>query len=246
MFGECHAGFERNEGRASRWPDAARFEVDRSRDGVEPSAMPRATNIRLVRRAQTAPASARLHGRCPNATNIFGDRCDNPYLRIRNYHGRHFTSDTHLRRARAMTAGADAAERARLLQLAAGASNPYWEMLGVTVEDVQGPGQVTMGLALRPELSNRGGVMHGGAIMSLIDAAGGAAVRTMQRPGEPLPALPSTDINTSFINPAQGNVVAIGHAVRRGRTVAFAEVQVRDATGTLVALGRATYVVVPQ
>jgi len=145
-----------------------------------------------------------------------------------------------------MTAELDPAERSRLLELAAGIPNPYWGMLGVTVEDVQGPGLVIMGLALRPELSNRGGVMHGGAIMSLIDAAGGAAVRTMQRPGDPLPALPSTDISTSFINPAQGNVIAIGHAVRRGRTVAFAEVEVRDAAGTLVALGRTTYVVVSQ
>ena len=143
-----------------------------------------------------------------------------------------------------MTAGMDAAERTRLLELAAGQTNPYEEMLGVTVEDVQEPGHVTLGLSLRPDLGNRNGVMHGGAIMSLIDAAGADAVRSLQKPGEPLPSLPTTDLNVTFVNPARGSVIAIGRVVRRGRSIAFTQVEVRDEAGTVVALGRATYVVV--
>jgi len=143
-----------------------------------------------------------------------------------------------------MTPTLDPDERQRLIALIDTGTNPYWETLGIVAQDVAAPGVATVAIAQRPEVTNRNGVIHGGAIMSLIDAAGGGAARTMVPPGEPLPAFPTTDLNVSFLNPARGGVTATGKVVRNGRSLVFVQVEVHDEEGTLVALGRVTYAVV--
>jgi uncharacterized protein (TIGR00369 family) len=145
---------------------------------------------------------------------------------------------------RAMTSNTSDDERARLIALIDTGTNPFWETLGIVAKDVEGPGVATVGIAMSPQVTNRNGVIHGGAIMSLIDAAGGGAARTMVPAGEPLPAFPTTDLNVSFLNPAKGGVTATGRVVRNGRTLVFVQVEVHDEDGTLVALGRVTYAVV--
>src|SRR5690606_2403922 len=130
----------------------------------------------------------------------------------------------------------DEAERQRLMELIDNSTNPFWETLGIVAKDVHEPGHASVGLEMQHAVSNRNGVVHGGAIMSLIDAAGGGAARTQTAPGEPVPALPTTDRNVSFLNPARGNVTATGRVVRRGRTLVFVQVEVHDEEGTLVAL----------
>lgn len=136
-------------------------------------------------------------------------------------------------------------ERERLIDLVGAHTVPYWETLGVTVEEVHGHGHVTLGMPMRRQISNRRGVIHGGAIMSLIDAAGGAAARTLTPEGEATPGLPTTDLNVTFINAARGSVRATGRVVRRGRSLVFVQVEVHDEDETLIALSRVTYIVTP-
>lgn len=143
-----------------------------------------------------------------------------------------------------MTTSLDEAERHRLMELIDTHTNPFWETLGIVAREVHEPGHVTVGLAMQHAVSNRNGVVHGGAIMSLIDAAGGGATRTLTPPGEPAPAFPTTDLNVSFLNPARGDVTATGRVVRSGRRLAFVQVEVHDEEGALVALARVTYAVV--
>jgi acyl-coenzyme A thioesterase PaaI-like protein len=50
----------------------------------------------------------------------------------------------------------------------------------------------------------------------------------------------------SFITgTSEGEVFAEGRILRRGRTVAFGEATITDSHGKLVAVGRATYMILP-
>jgi acyl-coenzyme A thioesterase PaaI-like protein len=49
----------------------------------------------------------------------------------------------------------------------------------------------------------------------------------------------------SFVGAARGDAVyAEGRILRRGRTIAFGETRVTDGAGALVAVGRATYMII--
>jgi uncharacterized protein (TIGR00369 family) len=53
------------------------------------------------------------------------------------------------------------------------------------------------------------------------------------------------DLNVSFIAAiTDGDVIAEGRILRRGRTVAFGEATITDSNGKLAAVGRATYLII--
>jgi uncharacterized protein (TIGR00369 family) len=52
------------------------------------------------------------------------------------------------------------------------------------------------------------------------------------------------DLNVSFLSSAsEGDVFAEGRILRRGRTIAFGEATITDHQGKVVAVGRATYMI---
>jgi len=118
---------------------------------------------------------------------------------------------------------------------------PLWRTLGIHVLEAGG-GRSLMGLAMTPALGTlRAEVMHGGAIASLVDAAAGVAIRSTRGADEPpWRGMATTDLGVSYLDAATSNVTAEGRVLRVGRSIAFVQVDVRDAAGTLVAVGRVT------
>ena len=54
--------------------------------------------------------------------------------------------------------------------------------------------------------------------------------------------VPTIDLRVDYLRPARrGDLVATGRTLRVGRTVSVADVEVRDASGALVAAGRGVY-----
>ena len=52
------------------------------------------------------------------------------------------------------------------------------------------------------------------------------------------------DLNVTYLAAARGaEIFAEGTLLKRGRTIVFGEVRVTDAAGTLLAVGRATYMI---
>lgn len=132
-------------------------------------------------------------------------------------------------------------EETRLRTLIEAERINYWQTLGITIERIA-VGRLRLALPMRPALGTyrRDHVMHGGAIASLIDAAGSVA-RTLQTPDEPpWTAVATTDLNVSYLDAATTDLVADARVLRAGRTVAFVEVEVRNTEDTLVAIGRVT------
>lgn len=97
-----------------------------------------------------------------------------------------------------------------------------------------------MTLEYRDENLQPAGVVHGGAIASLIDTVVVPPIGS----GYPEDALWSTiELHVQYLRPLTTDAHAEGWVTRRGRSVIFTRAEVTDADGQLVATGTATYAV---
>lgn len=87
---------------------------------------------------------------------------------------------------------------------------------------------------------NRGGRIYGGFLSAMLDGLCGHAVRlTHDAPGIPQVTL---ELKTSFVGRAdKGTLIGEGWVRHRGRSIAFAEAELRNEAGELVAKGSATF-----
>ena len=82
------------------------------------------------------------------------------------------------------------------------------------------------------------GLVHGGVLASLVDAAGFWALYTLTDPGL---GLTTVEMKLNFLAPAiQGRLKARGRAIKMGKTLGLAEAQVEDQEGRLLAHGTVT------
>jgi acyl-CoA thioesterase len=99
-------------------------------------------------------------------------------------------------------------------------------------------GEVVVALDARPEQLNLAGVLHGGMIATLADSATGLAVRTMIEPGR---RHVTVQLDVHYLAPGTpGRVTARAKTVRVGSQIAYAEADVRDARGQLIARATST------
>lgn len=109
---------------------------------------------------------------------------------------------------------------------------PFNQYLGVEVDRME-QGEAAASLVVGPHHLNGRGVAHGGVVSALLDTVLGAAV-IASIPKEWWCA--TTSLTVQFLEGArEGRIVATGKVVRRGKRVAFADGEARDATGRLLA-----------
>ena len=122
--------------------------------------------------------------------------------------------------------------------------NSFWRYLGVEVAEAV-EGRVRLRVRARDELRNAPGApLHGGVFAALTDMAVGGALSTMHEAAAGGVGQVTLDLNVSFIGAGTGDVYAEGRIIRRGRSVAFGEASITDEAGKVVAVGRATYLIV--
>jgi uncharacterized protein (TIGR00369 family) len=118
----------------------------------------------------------------------------------------------------------------------------YPGLLGLEVEEVR-VDYCRMRLPARRELFQAGGVVHGGAIASLLDSVVVPAIGAALAPDA---QFFTVDLHVQYQRPLTGAAVAEGWVTRRGRTVVFCESEARAVdTGTVIARAMMTYNVVP-
>ena len=125
-------------------------------------------------------------------------------------------------------------------------ANLFWRYLGVQVDDA-GEGWVRLRVPVEDGLRNAAGApVHGGVLSALVDMAVGGALGTTHDNAAGGVGQTTLDLNVSFLAAAGGgDIVAEGRLLRRGRTIAFGEARITDGAGKLVAVGRATYMLLP-
>jgi uncharacterized protein (TIGR00369 family) len=127
------------------------------------------------------------------------------------------------------------------------ASDPYVQLLGLEIVDFA-PGRATLRLPLSERILNGGqGVPHGGSLCSAMDIAIGIALNAANAEAaarEGPMGQTTTDINVSFLAGArEGPLTVEAEIIRRGGTLAVGESKVMDPGGKLVAVGRATFMI---
>jgi uncharacterized protein (TIGR00369 family) len=116
---------------------------------------------------------------------------------------------------------------------------PYAHLLGLEFVGAE-RGTATFALDVREELTRMGGILHGGAIVSLMDTAAAFAVHTLLEPGA---RTVTVDFTVHFLSPASaGRVEARARVLRAGRRVVVLSVEARDQTGLLCATATTTYI----
>lgn len=119
-------------------------------------------------------------------------------------------------------------------------SSPYYRLIGLTVTGL-GCGWSTFEMEASERLFNVGGIVHGGAIASIADAAAGVALATMLEAGREWPV--TIEIKVNFCSPAtEGKLEARGEVVQKGGRIAVCDVEVTQGE-RLVAKGMATCMV---
>jgi len=112
-------------------------------------------------------------------------------------------------------------------------------LVGISVEELR-TDYARMRLPFRAELEQPGGPVHGGAIATLIDTVVVPAV------GSAYPAVPlmlTLSLSINYLAAVMGtDAVAEGWVVRRGRSIVFSQVEVREAgRGELAATASLVY-----
>ena len=103
-------------------------------------------------------------------------------------------------------------------------------------------GSAQMAYETRAEHLNSFGIVHGGAVMTLLDVVMASAARSLQ----PEMGMITIELKTSFMRPAQGSLTAHGEVLHRTRKMAFVEGRVMDDQGQLCAHATGTFKYAPR
>lgn len=108
---------------------------------------------------------------------------------------------------------------------------PFADGLGIALEEAA-PTRVRAALAWAPELCTAGGVLHGGALMTLADTAGAVCAFLNLPPGANTSTIES---KTNFFRAVRsGTVHAEARPVHVGRSSIAVRTDLHDEDGTLV------------
>ncbi|HXI96236.1 MAG TPA: PaaI family thioesterase, partial [Candidatus Acidoferrum sp.] len=115
--------------------------------------------------------------------------------------------------------------------------------LGARISESE-PGRVVLELDAGPQHRHGGGVVQGGVITQIADAAMGMSLATLQEDG-----LWNTtiELKINFIRPViSGRLRAVGRVVEMKQTLMFSEADVLDDRDRLVARASSTCLAVPE
>jgi uncharacterized protein (TIGR00369 family) len=115
--------------------------------------------------------------------------------------------------------------------------------LGLVLEEVA-DGEAVVSLEVEPKHRNLMGTLHGGMVSTLADTATGVAMGASLDDGM---TWTTTTLHVTFLAPGRaGRVTARGRVVKRGRTFGYAEADVVDEDGRLLARATATFALMPE
>ncbi|HUE68419.1 MAG TPA: PaaI family thioesterase [Candidatus Acidoferrum sp.] len=119
----------------------------------------------------------------------------------------------------------------------------WMETLGARITEAE-PGRVVLELVAGPQHRHGGGVVQGGVITQIADAAMGMSLATLQPDGI---WNTTVELKINFIRPAiHGRLRAVGRVIEMGETLLFSEADVVDEAGRLIARASSTCLPVPE
>jgi len=131
----------------------------------------------------------------------------------------------------------------RAAALLAARPDGWMATLGARIAEAE-PGRVVLELPVGPQHRHGEGVVQGGVITQIADAAMGITLATLQEDGMWNTTI---ELKINFLRPViEGRLRAIGRVVEIKQTLMFGEADVIDEKGRLVARASSTCMPVPQ
>jgi len=119
----------------------------------------------------------------------------------------------------------------------------WMETLGARISEAE-PGRVVVELIAGPKHRHGGGVVQGGVVTQIADAAMGMSLATLQEDGMWNTTI---ELKINFIRPAiEGPLRAVGRVIEMRQTLLFSEADVFDDQERLVARASSTCMPVPE
>lgn len=116
---------------------------------------------------------------------------------------------------------------------------PYARLLGIKLECVE-LGSATLQMQVQKRLTQNHGVVHGGALASLIDSATAFAIISLLAPEE---KVTTVDLTISYLRPiSKGRLSCTAKVVRAGRRLLVVSADVFDDGQKLVSTALSTYI----
>lgn len=115
---------------------------------------------------------------------------------------------------------------------------PYIKHLGIQLGEIK-RGTATLHLEISDDLKRNNGVVHGGAVASLVDTAAAFAIMTTLEPGETTTTI---DLTIHFLRPIRGRATADARVVRSGRRVSVIAIEVVDEAKLVAATALTSFI----
>lgn len=114
---------------------------------------------------------------------------------------------------------------------------PIARLIGFEAKDIAA-GRATVTLAAGPQHANPMGTLHGGILCDIADAAMGMAFASTLAAKE---SFTTVELKINFFRPVwNARLKAEGRVVRRGRNLGYAECEITDEGGQLIAKASST------
>jgi uncharacterized protein (TIGR00369 family) len=131
----------------------------------------------------------------------------------------------------------------RAQALLAAEPDGWMETLGARISEAE-PGRVVVELIAGPQHRHGGGVVQGGVITQIADAAMGMSLATLQEDGMWNTTI---ELKINFIRPAvEGQLRAVGKVIEMRTSLLFSEADVYDHRERLIAHASSTCMPVPE
>jgi acyl-CoA thioesterase len=135
----------------------------------------------------------------------------------------------------------DTGERFEWIRKSRSTPGTFYDFLGMKLEELR-KGYSRFRLHADGRLHNAGGVVHGGVMASLADAAVAAALATLVDPERE--SIYTLEMKINYLAPAvEGDLLGEARIVQRGGTVAVGEARIQDEKGRQLALAIATFLI---
>lgn len=119
-------------------------------------------------------------------------------------------------------------------------ASPMYCLMQMQVLDA-GEGRSRIEMSAGKHLHSLYGMLHGGAVATIVDSACGIALGSLLEQGE---MCVTVDLRINYIsNMKEGTLVGQGRVIHRGRQTGVTEAEISDEEGNLIAAGMATHLI---
>jgi acyl-CoA thioesterase len=121
-------------------------------------------------------------------------------------------------------------------------SSPFFSFLGIRLNELKF-GESCLELDLKKNHLQIHGVVHGGVVATLIDAAGALAAITQM---EGFSSLTTIEMKLNYLSSVKkGKILAYGHCIKLGRTIGVSEATIKNEDKKIIAHGLVTLMTQP-